>query len=203
MVKNLLRDEQLYFVAVVPPEPLRTELLHLKAYFRDKYQSSKALNSPPHITLHMPFKWRESREKKLLDALGDCSLLHEPFTLTLTGFGAFPPRVIYAQPAESPQLHALQKAVAKAMRLSLNLLNADYQGRGFHPHITLAFRDLKKPRFQEAWQEFENKPLEASFPVDNVCLLKHNGSSWDVFRELPFGNITSAEKGERPSEETE
>ncbi|WP_416867701.1 MAG: 2'-5' RNA ligase family protein [Imperialibacter sp.] len=203
MVKNLLRDEKLYFVAVVPPEPLRGELHQLKEYFRDKYNSSKSLNSPPHITLHMPFKWRESKEKKLLSALEESCLLLTPFEVALKRFAAFPPRVIYAEPVESPQLHDLQKTVARAMRLSLNLFNADYQGRGFHPHITLAFRDLKKPRFHEAWQEFENKPLKASFLVDNICLLKHNGSTWDIFQELPFGNFISAEKGERPSEETE
>jgi 2'-5' RNA ligase len=118
----------------------------------------------------------------------------------LIGFAAFPPRVIYVQPAASLELHQLQKAVARAMRLSLNLFNADYQNRGFHPHITLAFRDLKKPRFHEAWEEFENKPFKASFPVVSVCLLKHNGISWDVFRELPFGSTISAEKGEHPSE---
>lgn len=203
MAKNLLRDEQLYFVAVVPPDPLKTELQKLKEYFRDKYDSAKSLNSPPHITLHMPFKWREGKETKLLHALEECCSSLTPFSVDLTGFAAFPPRVIYVQPAESLELHDLQKTVARAMRLSLNLFNADYQNRGFHPHITLAFRDLKKPRFHEAWGEFENKPFEASFLVESICLLKHNGNSWDILRDLPFGNAISAEKGEHLSEGTE
>ena len=200
MAKNLLRDEQLYFLAVVPPNPLREELVQLKEYFRDHYAASKALNSPPHITLHMPFKWREGKEQKLIDAVESCAATSTPFELVLSGFGAFPPRVIFARPVESPALNELQKKVAKAMRLSLNIFNADYQDRPFHPHITLAFRDLKRPRFDEAWKEFEHRSFDASFLVNSVCLLKHNGSTWDIFRECAFGSAISAEKGERLSE---
>ncbi len=200
MVKKLLQDEKLYFVAIVPAEPILSELWGLKEYFRDKYDSSKSLNSPPHITLHMPFKWREGKEERLQRALQECCEKLTPFNLTLNGFGAFPPRVIYVQPDQSDELFLLQKTVARALRLSLNIFNADYQNRGFHPHITLAFRDLKKTRFPEAWQEFENKPFAASFPIHQICLLKHNGIKWEVYCQLPFGLATSAGTNEHLSE---
>ena len=67
------------------------------------------------------------------------------------------------------------------MREHLKLVN-DLGERPFRPHMTIAFRDLKKPLFFEAKEEFEQKSLEEQFYVKDICLLKHNGSSWDVYR---------------------
>jgi len=203
MAKKLIGDEQLYFVALVPPEPLLSEMWRLKEYFRDVYQSSKSLNSPPHITLHMPFKWKEKRETELVRVLDACCQKVSPFDVRLTGFGAFEPRVIYLQPEESFGLRELQKSVAKAMRLGLNIFNADYQDRGFHPHITLAFRDLKKERFQEAWKEFSTRAYSQNFCAGSICLLKHNGTAWQALKEFTLSSPTSAGAGEHPVEETE
>lgn len=203
MVKKLEQGEALYFVAVVPAGVLGEELMDLKRHFRERYGAARALNSPPHITLHMPFRWKGNREAELKAALKNVAALNGAFSITIDGFGAFPPRVIYARPLESAPLRALQRAVGRELRRSLNIFNADYQDRGFHPHITLAFRDLKKPRFHEAWNEFENKPFERHFEVTSLVLLKHNGQSWDAFAEFSLAGLTSADTGERPSEETE
>lgn len=58
-VKTSMSDA-LYFIALVLPSPLYEEVTRLKEYFRDRYNSKAALRSPPHITLHMPFKWKEN-----------------------------------------------------------------------------------------------------------------------------------------------
>lgn len=189
MAKRLAPGEKLYFVAVVPPEPQRTQLTGLKEYFREKYHSSKALNSPPHITLHMPFKWKEQKEQLPEATLQECCAAFKPFSLSLRGFGAFPPRVIFIRPEENFELLKLQKELSGLMRRRLNIFNADYKDRAFHPHLTLAFRDLKKDQFQLAWEEFQHRRFEMAFEVEGICLLKHNGKSWDVFRELFFTKV--------------
>ena len=55
--------QKLYFIAIVPPSPIYDEALEQKEYFKAKYNSKASLNSPPHITLHMPFRWSEKEEK--------------------------------------------------------------------------------------------------------------------------------------------
>lgn len=188
MAKNAAQDEKRYFVAVVPPEPLRAEITGMKGYFKEKYHASKALNSPPHITLHMPFKWKEERENEIASVLSlFCEGFH-PFRVKLAGFGAFEPRVIFVQPVENPELSELQKKLVRSMRLGLNLFNGDYKDRGFHPHLTLAFRDLKKAQFAAAWEEFQKKNFEARFEVNSICLLKHIGHSWIIFKEFPLSS---------------
>lgn len=150
----------------------------------EKYNSKAALNSPPHITLHMPFKWDEEKEERILNTLQELTISRQPFDLSLQNFGAFKPRVIFIDVQSNPALEKLHEDLKKIMKISLNIFNADYKDKGFHPHLTLAFRDLKKANFVEAWKEFERKNYEASYTVDKIMLLKHNGKSWDIYREF-------------------
>ena len=64
-----VEKRKLYFIAIIPPSPVYEEALELKKYFKEQYGSKAALNSPPHITLHMPFLWNEEKEKKLTERL--------------------------------------------------------------------------------------------------------------------------------------
>jgi 2'-5' RNA ligase len=60
------------------------------------------------------------------------------------------------------------------------------QGFRFHPHMTIATRDLSEEAFLAAWPEFCGRSFEATFTVNSLFLLKHNGKTWDIFREFPF-----------------
>ncbi len=87
--------DALYFIALVLPPPLDEEVTRLKEHFRDHYNSKAALRSPPHITLHMPFKWKEKREQELISALQKFCTGRKSFEVELKNFGCFPPRVIF------------------------------------------------------------------------------------------------------------
>ena len=52
-------------------------------------------------------------------------------------------------------------------------------GKRFHPHLTMAFRDLAPQMFSKAWDVYKDEPFESSFDVNKIWLLKHNGKSWD------------------------
>ncbi|MBL6446309.1 RNA 2',3'-cyclic phosphodiesterase [Fulvivirga sp. 29W222] len=177
-------EKQLYFIAIIPPEPIYGEITQFKLHMAEQYNSKAALKSPPHITLHMPFRWNENKEDKIFAALENVTDNRQAFDLSLQGFGAFKPRVIYIDIQKHPALEVLHSDLKKEMKVSLNIFNAEYKDRGFNPHMTLAFRDLKKAAFFDAWKEFERKEFGASFMVDRVALLKHNGKSWDVYREF-------------------
>jgi 2'-5' RNA ligase len=178
------KEERQYFVAIVPPSPIYEEALQQKEYFKVKYNSKASLNSPPHITLHMPFKWVEKNEDELLEELGQFALANTALTINLNGFSSFPPRVIFINVETTQELENLQKELHRHVKRKLNLFNANYKELPFHPHLTLAFRDLKKPNYQKAWEEFVNKNYQASFVADKITLLKHSGTVWEVFRHF-------------------
>jgi 2'-5' RNA ligase len=189
------REEKLkqYFIALVPPSPLYDDALRFKNYFKEQYNSKASLNSPPHITLHMPFRWKEEKESELVSSLSEFTLGREPFKLQLVNFDAFVPRVIFINIVPSELLTTLYKDLHRFCKRELNLFNASYRDQGFHPHMTLAFRDLKKPMFVKAWEEFQERKFSATFLIDKIVLLKHNGKIWEIFKECSFSGSTSAE----------
>jgi 2'-5' RNA ligase len=192
-VRNLIhtksrKTEKLYFIAIIPPEPVLGEVMELKHYFRDAYQSKASLNSPPHITLHMPFQWKEEKEAMLIKKIKACSKNFEAGEIQLSNFNAFPPRVIYIDVVKTAWLENMQKQLQRFCKTELNLFNANYKEHPYHPHITLAFRDLKKNAFRAAWEEFKNKRLEAVFKPGGITLLKHDGKVWKVLENFKFVN---------------
>lgn len=174
----------LYFIAIIPPEPIYGEALALKHHFENQYNSKAALHSPPHITLHMPFTWKESKEIELVNKLETFSLTQNSFEIRLNNFSAFEPRVIFIDVIKDEKLASLQKQLKRFCKVELNLFNADYKEFAYHPHITLAFRDLKKPEFYKAWEEFKEKKFETTFNADSIALLKHDGKEWKVLKSL-------------------
>ncbi len=184
MLTALSKKPKQYFLAIIPPSPVFEEALALKNYFKERFNSKASLNSPPHITLHMPFRWREDKEHDLIDALNEFHSGLRPFDLQLLNFNSFPPRVIFIDVVANEHLSSLQKKLLRFCRKELNLFNADYKDQPFHPHLTLAFRDLKKSNFAEAWNEFSVRPFSATFEVHKFDLLKHNGKVWQPFQEI-------------------
>ena len=178
-----MKEKELYFIALVPDEPLFSRVTDLKLHFKEKYESRRALNSPPHITLQMPFKWRKDRQNRIEDMLLQVASETSPFQISLKGFGFFEPRVVYVDVLESEPLNLLQKNIGKAVKEHLKLVS-ELGERPFRPHITVAFRDLKKPMYFKAKEEFQKAEFLADFDVADICLLRHNGKSWDVEQQF-------------------
>ncbi|MBK8366962.1 MAG: 2'-5' RNA ligase family protein [Bacteroidetes bacterium] len=179
---------QKYFIAIVPPEPLLSDIQNIKQSISDNYQSKGALRSPGHITLHMPFSFDESKENKLIECLSDFKFKTQ-FPISLNNYDCFEPRVIFINVLEQAELFNLQKQLVSHVKRHLNIFNQSDDMRGFHPHITIAFRDLKKPTFYKAWEEYKSKTFSADFICNSFSLLKHQNEEWVVLKE--FNNLLS------------
>src|SRR5688500_18213575 len=186
--------EKLYFVAIVPPSPIYEEAFEQKVYFKTKYNSKASLNSPPHITLHMPFKFVEKNEDEIVSHLRIFAQENSSVTVKLNGFSSFPPRVIFINVEITCELERLQKNLERYFKRQLNIFNANYKELPFHPHVTLAFRDLKKPNYQKAWEEFVSKNYQATFLASTFALLKHSGSVWEVHKEFTLGQANVSQE---------
>jgi 2'-5' RNA ligase len=192
----------LYFIAFIPPSPVFEEAQTMKQYFRERYNSKAALNSPPHITLHMPFKWKNEKESELVEKLRVFIKRFDPIKVCLDNFSSFPPRVIFINVVKSEILGALQKEIERFCKRELNLFNANYKEDAYHPHLTLAFRDLKKSAYAEAWEELRSREFKAEFMADKIALLKHDGKAWNVLKEFTLESSYSTEN-EKELETTE
>lgn len=102
-----------------------------------------------------------------------------PFTIRVQGYGKFDRRVIYANPILSAELENLKKELDKiTVETDPRKLQKDH--RPFHPHITLAFRDLQEKYFDEAWASLVDFPLQDEFTVDSIHLLHLEKGRWMI-----------------------
>lgn len=177
----------LYFIAILPPETLSQSIKELKLELAEKYHSRHALKLPAHITLQIPFKMAEAREKKLKKLLEDFTSQQEAFEVETDGFGRFSRRVLFIAIAKNPALQELHRQLQKCLNKALHLKENE-KGRNFHPHFTLATRDLSYQNFEPAWKKLQARKFKASFIAESLVLFKHNGKTWDSFGEFSLDN---------------
>ena len=132
----------------------------------------------------MPFQWKVEKENVLIEALKSFIEPFHSFDIRFLNFNSFPPRVIYIDVVKNEELNKLQKELQRFCKKELNLFNANYKEHAYHPHVTLAFRDLRKQHFISAWEEFKEKKFERNCLVKSVFLLKHDGEKWNVLEEF-------------------
>jgi len=173
-------SEHLYFIAAIPPTEIQEEITSLKHIVSKRFGSKHALRSPPHITLHMPFKWKDKKIDALYEVIQELNDQLKPFDIALKGFDFFVPRVVFINVIENERLTELQAKTVDHCRKQLKLENANYKNRPFPPHVTIGFRDLRKNAFYEARDYFQNQEASFNFLVDRIFLLKHNGQQWEV-----------------------
>ncbi|HHJ49665.1 MAG TPA: 2'-5' RNA ligase family protein [Phaeodactylibacter sp.] len=181
----------LYFIAILTPEKITKDIRHFQQQAANLFHSRRALRNPPHITLIPPFRFprkkasaadfataRQRLQKRLTEFAErqDIRQILGHLHIELHDFGFFPPRVIFVRVKENPELNRLQAALQKA--------TSDLTGfppvpkRPFHPHLTIAYRDLDEALFPKARRHFEALRYRASFPAPQLTLLKHENGRW-------------------------
>lgn len=174
---------QKYFIAIVPPEPILSSITAIKTELFENYGSKGALRSPAHITLHMPFSWDDKKEEKLVSNL-ETFQFNQSVEIELKNYDCFEPRVIFISVSKNERLNELQKKLVQYCKKNLQLFNQADDMRGFHPHVTVAFRDLKKPLFYKIWEVYKDKKYQAQFKCQHICLMKQINDKWEVYKKF-------------------
>lgn len=175
----------LYYIALLPSEELQNTITKIKEELAEKYNTRHALKSPPHITLQIPFRMPQENEDELQKLLQNLAEKQDQFSLHLKGIGNFGQNSIFIQVRPTEKLNLLHSELQKEIQ---TFHKPNKQEKNFHPHITLATRDLDRKLFPQAWNNFKNCDFEATFNVNSISLLKHNGKSWDVAENFSFPN---------------
>jgi 2'-5' RNA ligase len=178
---------KMYFIALVLPTEINDQVLKWKLLMRDRYNCVVALRSPAHITLVPPFWMNDNLENKLEHAIGQFSQHVAPFEINLKNFAAFKPRVIYVDVLLTAGLQTLHAELLDYI-IARDLVPIKKDERPFHPHVTIATRDLHKRVFHEAWEGFKEKKYEARCRIAGISVLKHDQKNWDVVFTSQFQN---------------
>ena len=176
-------EESLYFIAALTPPEVASAVISIKLEFADRFESSHALKLPAHITLQSPFGMHQRDEKTLKKALTVFFSRMPSFQVQCRNFGSFSrgnSPVIFIQPVENKILNSIHKSLMLFLR-ELGFPK-EKTSLKFHPHMTVAYRDLTVDNYQKAWSEFEQRHFEADFQVEKIYLLRHDGKKWIPLR---------------------
>ena len=179
----------LYFVAIVAPDWMNEQVSVWKNYMRDKYGCQVALRSPAHITLVPPFSMKPEREADISFHLQKFTATEKNFPVSVKNFDAFRPRVIFLDVEPTEGLMLLKQQLDQYLQ-TLSTFTFKPEPRPFHPHVTIANRDLKKKDFQPAWEYFNHIKYVANFPASGISLLRHNNAIWEIAGSFPLAEST-------------
>lgn len=182
----------LHFIAIIPPAPILSEIRQLKEYAAAHFASHHALRSPAHITLFPPFDIKDGAEEPLKLALDRFAAQQPRFPQALKNFAYFKPRVVFVNVVMNENLQALKDQLVACLR-EHGLKNERFATLPFHPHVTIAFRDLAVPQFRAAEAYFTTQTYEASFTVAEICLLRLVAGRWHIVNRSPFIEQTTPE----------
>lgn len=175
----------MYFIALVLPNELDKLVLKWKRYMQDNYNCKVSLKSPAHITIIPPFWLEPAKENQLLTDANLVASQTAAFTIRTNHFSAFKPRTIFIAVQPNQQLEHL-KARANAVFCATNFYKLKPENRPFHPHITIATRDLFKKDFYEAWRFFEKEVFAEEWQAVDLSVLRHNQKTWEVIYTADF-----------------
>ncbi|GAA4462804.1 2'-5' RNA ligase family protein [Nibrella saemangeumensis] len=168
---------QLFFVAILPDEQIQQEVTAFKLAAAEQFGSRHALKSPPHITLIPPFKWSADEMPVIQESLTAAASQLAPFPIHLQNFDHFGQRVIFVDVKTDESLVNCYQLTANVFHQHLGITP---DTRPFHAHMTVAFKDLQRKVFRDAWAYFSQQPYDRTFTAHALTLLKHTGQKWEV-----------------------
>ncbi|RYY89488.1 MAG: 2'-5' RNA ligase family protein [Chitinophagaceae bacterium] len=175
----------MYYAALVLPPELNERILPMKQWMREHYGCKVGLKSPAHITLLPPFWMNPGLENELRADMNNFCATQTAFNICTSGFSAFRPRTLFIDVVVDEPLKSLKRACDAWFR-PLEQYGIKIENRPFHPHITIATRDLHKAAFAEAWMHFKDQEFDECWAATEVSILKHNGQRWDVWGRSPL-----------------
>ena len=176
---------QMYFMAIVLPSSLNERILTFKQMMLEEYNCKVGLKSPAHITIIPPYWMHPDKEAGLLQLLDHHCQGFSSFPIQTKHFSAFKPRTIFIDVVVDALLDSFKKETDAIFSMD-NIYGIKTEKRPFHPHITIATRDLFKKAFAEAWKYFEVQEFEETFQAVGLSTLRHNQKNWDVIHTSFF-----------------
>lgn len=173
-------DKNLKLIAIVPPEPVYSSIRKEQEYIAATWGPVHALRTPPHLTIVPPISLSSAEIGLLFGMAGAFAGSVPPFRMELRDYGSFRPRVIFINPILNHTLHDLYDLWNQAIIARMPHVLDKYPERPFHPHITLAHKDVTHPQFDKMWRYYNHKKYHATFEVDHFCILKYTEEGWVV-----------------------
>lgn len=178
--KNSPPPRQTHFIGVLLPDDLTCVVEECRRYMNRTYGCRSGHATPVHVTLVPPFALpRDYTTEDVVEALLRGVPQDFSFSARTENFGAFGDRTLFAAVRPAPEWNRLKNAAETALRGAFpGCLRKD--PRPFHPHITVANRDIPPGASTAALRVLNGKKFEEDFPVDNMTVFVRKGGGWEA-----------------------
>lgn len=176
---------QKYFLAIVPNGPIQESATSLKHYLKEQMNVKYALKSPAHITLKMPFSYNEAKEVILIEKLSAFFSFQKSLQIRVNGTDTFGKRVIFWKVESDAKLYELQDSIKNFCKRELNLID-ELSDRNYHPHMTIAFKDVKEIVFDQVQAVVTAQSVDLMLQVSSIELLKRIDNKWLIYHSFPL-----------------
>lgn len=177
----MTKDSSLYYIALIPPKPIREDVLGFQAIAEKKFSSKITLRSPAHITLIPPFEATSDELNKISKKITVCIRdNHRPIDTMITGFYHFSNRTILLEVSKSKKLEVL----FNDLMLVTSEITFNQSYVKFIPHITIANRDLSPEIFDKAYDYFNHIPYSRNFICEEIALFIFKEGKWSVVKRF-------------------
>lgn len=179
-------EKNLKLIAILPQEPYFSEIRKEQEYIATTWGPVYALRTPPHITIVPPVSLTSSEVGWLFGMAGALSGSLHSFNMELHDYGSFKPRVIFINTIINKQLHEMYDLWHQSLLAKMPHVLDKYPDRPYHPHLTLAHKDVTTQQFDRIWRYYDNKKYRVSFRADHFCILNHTENGWVVEKRFPL-----------------
>lgn len=169
----------MYYAAIICPAQINDKVLQYKQWMKEQFGCTAALKSPAHITLVPPFWFETAKENELLQTLQSFTSVINHLEIHLYGFSHFGKRVLFIGVPENFNLNRI-KNETEGHFTSAFAQSIKKDDRPFHPHVTIATRDMKPSHFEKAWEYFSRHKFDETFTTKTISLLKLGDGKWNV-----------------------
>jgi 2'-5' RNA ligase len=178
-----------YLLVLNPHEELRNKIMQVKQEFYDKYQSSLALYSRPHITL-VRFKQYGVMEERIVNRLKAIAMGYHPVKIELKDYGSFPAHTIYINITSKVSVQDLVRQIRTEAQRLMKLDEENKPHFITEPHLTIA-RKLQPWQYEQSWLEYSHRHFTGRFIADAMLLLKRYAGEkkYQVVQRFEFQNL--------------
>jgi len=161
-------------VSVLAGEPYK-ETKKMWQLFEREY-NTKAIQNFPHP--HLSFQGGICEDIKIIVTnLKKLSLQIRPFLIRIEGIDTFkePDPAIFLEVVRTKTLQRIHKKIDALLGKYRSGIFKLYSPQNWHPHVTLACKDLTPNNFQKAKKDLENYHPRYKLRVHNICLVRWYG----------------------------
>lgn len=190
MHTNCAFSQQTHFIGVLVPQELSDALTDCRTWMHEQFGCKSGYGTPIHITLVPPFHLDERYTtqqivdslKKAVETLRATKNQLGSFDAQVKGFSSFGDRTLFAKVLPSPQWAPLRDVVLNELLAACpDCTKKDT--RPFTPHLTIANRDIPVHAAETALAHFAAFNLEATFPVNTICVFLRKNGNWVSLEE--------------------